>query len=34
MAGYNEQAAVTLDILPGTMSGIAAVSAGIQIEQP
>ena len=29
MAGYNEQAAVTLDILPGTMSGIAAVSAGM-----
>lgn len=29
MAGYNEQAVVTLDILPGTMSGIAAVSAGM-----
>ncbi len=29
MAGYNETASVTLDVLPGSMSGIAAVSAGM-----
>ena len=29
MAGYNEQATVALNVVPGTLSGITAVASGM-----